>query len=173
MAMPAYMTITGFKQGEITKAAFTADSVGNIFQEGHEDQIMVQAFSHEVIIPRDPQSGQPTGQRVHKPVKITKMFDKSSPLLMQALTTGELLPEVIIHWYRASAASTRELYYITKLEDAIIVNIKGYMHNCQDQTTAHFTQLEDVEFSYRKITWEHTIGNTESSDDWRTPASAS
>ena len=110
MAMPAYMTITGFKQGEITKAAFTADSVGNIFQEGHEDQIMVQAFSHEVIIPRDPQSGQPTGQRVHKPVKITKIFDKSSPLLMQALTTGELLPEVIIHWYRASATSTRELY---------------------------------------------------------------
>jgi len=92
---------------------------------------------------------------------------------MQALTTGELLPEVIIHWYRASATSTRELYYITKLEDAIIVNIKGYMHNCQDKTTAHFTQLEDVEFSYRKITWVHTIGNTESSDDWRTPASAS
>ncbi|MDP5566664.1 type VI secretion system tube protein TssD, partial [Pseudomonas aeruginosa] len=54
--------------------AFTEDSVGNTYQEGHEDQVMVQGFNHEVIIPRDPQSGQPTGQRVHKPVVITKVF---------------------------------------------------------------------------------------------------
>ena len=65
MATPAYMSITGTKQGLITAGAFTADSVGNTYQEGHEDQVMVQGFSHEVIIPRDPQSGQPTGQRVH------------------------------------------------------------------------------------------------------------
>jgi type VI secretion system secreted protein Hcp len=172
MAMPAYMTIKGTTMGNITEGAFTVESVGNIYQEGHENEIMIQAFSHEVIIPRDPQSGQPTGQRVHKPFKISKVCDKTSPLLMQALTTGELLKEVTINWYRTSATSSRELYYITKLEDAIIVNIKGYMHNCQDQTTAHLTQMEDVEFSYRKITWEHKIGNTESSDDWRTPAAA-
>ncbi|WP_194792073.1 type VI secretion system tube protein TssD [Pseudomonas sp. UFMG81] len=74
MATPAYMAVTGEKQGLITAGAFTADSVGNTYQEGHEDQVMVQGFEHEVIIPRDPQSGQPTGQRVHKPVKITKVF---------------------------------------------------------------------------------------------------
>ncbi|WP_047278580.1 type VI secretion system tube protein TssD, partial [Pseudomonas lundensis] len=55
MATPAYMSITGTKQGLITAGAFTADSVGNTYQEGHEDQVMVQGFSHEVIIPRDPQ----------------------------------------------------------------------------------------------------------------------
>ncbi len=80
MATPAYMSITGTKQGLITAGAFTEDSVGNTYQEGHEDQVMVQGFNHEVIIPRDPQSGQPTGQRVHKPVVITKVFDKASPL---------------------------------------------------------------------------------------------
>ncbi|MDV3443847.1 type VI secretion system tube protein Hcp, partial [Pseudomonas otitidis] len=36
-----------------------------------------------------PQSGQPTGQRVHKPLMITKVFDKSSPLIFNALTSGE------------------------------------------------------------------------------------
>ncbi len=66
MATPAYMSITGTKQGLITAGAFTEDSVGNTYQEGHEDQVMVQGFNHEVIIPRDPQSGQPTGQRVHR-----------------------------------------------------------------------------------------------------------
>src|SRR5690554_2104254 len=84
MPTPAYMTIEGTKQGLITAGTFTEDSVGNIFQEGHEDQILVQAFDHQVIIPRDPQSGQPTGQRVHKPLMITKVFDKSSPLLFNA-----------------------------------------------------------------------------------------
>jgi type VI secretion system secreted protein Hcp len=102
MATPAYMSITGTKQGLITAGAFTADSVGNTYQEGHEDQVMVQGFQHEMIIPRDPQSGQPTGQRVHKPVKITKVFDKSSPLLLAALTSGERLTEITIQWYRTS-----------------------------------------------------------------------
>ncbi|KTC20275.1 hypothetical protein AO390_26970 [Pseudomonas marginalis ICMP 11289] len=150
MATPAYMSITGTKQGLITAGAFTADSVGNTYQEGHEDQVMVQGFSHEVIIPRDPQSGQPTGQRVHKPVKITKVFDKSSPLLLAALTSGERLTEITI-------------------EDAIIVDIKDYMHNCQDPANAHFTHLEDVEFTYRKITWTHEVSGTSGSDDWRSP----
>ncbi|VTS45074.1 Secreted protein hcp [Streptococcus dysgalactiae subsp. equisimilis] len=50
MATPAYMSITGTKQGLITAGAFTEDSVGNTYQEGHEDQVMVQGFNHEVII---------------------------------------------------------------------------------------------------------------------------
>ncbi|CDI94901.1 secreted protein Hcp [Pseudomonas aeruginosa PA38182] len=121
---------------------------------------MVQGFNHEVIIPRDPQSGQPTGQRVHKPVVITKVFDKASPLLLAALTSGERLTKVEIQWYRTSAAGTQEHYYTTVLEDAIIVDIKDYMHNCQDPGNAHFTHLEDVHFTYRKITWTHEVSGT-------------
>ena len=124
MATPAYMSVTGEKQGLITAGAFTADSVGNTYQEGHEDQVMVQGFSHQVIIPRDPQSGQPTGQRIHRPVCITKVFDKASPLLLAALTSGERMTSIEIKWYRTSAAGTQEHYYTTTLEDAIIVEIK-------------------------------------------------
>ena len=172
MATPAYMSVTGEKQGLITAGAFTADSVGNIYQEGHEDQVMVQAFSHQVIIPRDPQSGQPTGQRVHKALCITKVFDKSSPLLLSALTSGEKMSEVTIEWYRTSASGTQELYYTTKLEDAIIVEIKDYMHNCQDPANSHFTHLEDVHFTYRKITRTHEVSGTSGSDDWRSPVAS-
>lgn len=169
MATPAYMSIKGKTQGLITAGAFTGESVGNTFQEGHEDQVMVQSMDHEVLIPRDPQSGQPTGQRIHKPVRVTKVFDKSSPLLQAALTSGELLEEVVISWYRTSATGVQEHYFTTQLEDAIIVNIRGYMHNCQDPSKSHFTHLEDVEFSYRKITWTHEVSGTSGSDDWRSP----
>lgn len=169
MATPAYMTITGIKQGLITAGAFTADSVGNIFQEGREDRIMVQGFEHRVTIPRDPQSGQPTGQRVHHPLIVTKVFDKATPLLQGALTSGERMEEVAIQWFRTSAAGTQEHYFTTTLWDAIIVEIKDYMFNCQDPANSHFTHLEDVHFTYRKITWTHEVSGTSGSDDWRSP----
>jgi len=166
MATPAYMSITGKNMGNITADTFTRDSVGNSYQEGHEDEFMVQAFSHEISRPRDPQSSQPTGPRVNLPLIITKVFDKCSPLLLQALTSGEDLTSVTIKWYRTTS-SKPEHYYTTTLEDAIIVHIKDYMHNCQDPSNAHFTHLQDVHFAYRKITWTHVVATTTGSDDWR------
>lgn len=167
MPVPAYLSIIGEKQGNITAGNFTEGSVGNIWQEGHEDEILVEAFEHQILLPRDPQSGQPTGQRVHKPMKITKVMDKSSPLLFRALASGERLPKVTMKFYRTSAAGTMEHYFTIEMEDAIIVNITSYMPNCQDPSQSHFTHLEDVEMTYRKIIKTHEIASTSESDDWR------
>lgn len=172
MATPAYIKITSETRGVLTLNNFTKESVGSIYQEGHTDQAMVQAYSHTITIPRDPQSGQPTGQRVHAPLCITKIFDKSSPLLHQALTSGEQLSKVEIVWYRTSSDAKQEHYYTTLLEKAIIVEIKSYMHNCQDPTTSQFTHLEEVHFAYRKISWTHETADTVGSDDWGSPLSA-
>lgn len=167
MPTPAYMTIEGELQGLITAGNFTEPSVGNIYQEGHEDQVLVEAFKHNIILPRDPQSGQPTGQRVHQPVVITKVFDKCSPLLYSALTSGERMTKCVIEWWRTSGTGQQEHYFTIELEDAIIVDIKAYMPNCQDPGQAHFTHLEDVAFTYRKITWTHVVSGTSGHDDWR------
>ncbi|QBN02818.1 type VI secretion system tube protein TssD [Pseudomonas aeruginosa] len=134
MATPAYMSITGTKQGLITAGAFTEDSVGNTYQEGHEDQVMVQGFNHEVIIPRDrsPASRRPARAQAgghHQGLR------QGLALLLAALTSGERLTKVEIQWYRTSAAGTQEHYYTTVLEDAIIVDIKDYMHNCRTRAT--------------------------------------
>ena len=61
MPTPCYISITGQTQGNITAGAFTADSVGNIYVQGHEDEMLVQEFLHNVTVPTDPQSGQPAG----------------------------------------------------------------------------------------------------------------
>jgi len=171
MPTPAYLEIEGVTQGAITEGAFTEDSVGNIYQEGHENEILVQAFAHEVTVPTDVQSGQPTGQRMHKPMVITKVFDKSSPLLYVALSTGERLTKCKLKWYRTSTSGTQEHYFTIELEDAIITQIKARMPNCQDPSQSHFTHLEDVAFSYRKISWTHEAGGTSGTDDWRAPVS--
>lgn len=172
MPTPAYLSITGKKQKEISMGCSSAESIGNKWQEDHQDEIMVQAFKHNIHLPTDPQSGQPSGQRVHGPITITKTFDKSSPLLYNALASGEIMTSCEIKWYRTSSTGLEENYFIVKLEDAIIVDIQSYMPNCQDTSQAHLTHMEDVSISYRKITWNHAISNTEGSDDWRKRAMA-
>ena len=44
-------------------------------------------------------------------------------------------------------------------------SITTYMPNCQDPGMAHFTHLEDVQFTYRKLTKTHEIASTSESDD--------
>ncbi|MGU3492576.1 Hcp family type VI secretion system effector [Xanthobacteraceae bacterium A53D] len=170
MPSPAYVTIKGQKQGEITKGAFTADSVGNIWQEGHEDESIVQAFSGHAIIPRDPQSGQPTGARVHQPASITKYMDKASPLLWQALATGEVLSEVVLSLWRTSPNGTQEKYFTVKYEDAVLVDGKSLIPNALLAENAQFGHMEEWSFTYRKVTWTHEKAGTSGSDDWRKPA---
>lgn len=50
MPTPCYISITGQTQGNITAGAFTADSVGNIYVQGHEDEMLVQEFLHNVTV---------------------------------------------------------------------------------------------------------------------------
>ncbi len=52
MPTPAFMTLQGERQGLISAGAFTEASVGNVYQLGREDQIMIQALSHGIFVPK-------------------------------------------------------------------------------------------------------------------------
>jgi type VI secretion system secreted protein Hcp len=169
MATPAYISIHGKTQGHITQGAFTADSVGNGYVEGHEDEILAQEIDHRVTTPTDPQSGQPSGQRVHKPFTFTSSLNKASPMLYQALATGEMLPSVEVKWYRTSVDGKQEHFFSTKLEDATIVDIHTVLPHAQNEANAGYNQLIKVSMAYRKIDWTHEVSGTEASDDWRKP----
>ena len=172
MPTPCYISIHGQTQGHITAGAFTPDSVGNIYVEGHEDEMLVQEFKHVVTVPTDPQSGQPSGQRAHKPLVFTVSLNKAVPLMYNALASGEMLPNVELKWYRTSVEGKQEHFFTTALTDATIVDINLRMPHAQDSTKAEFTQLMDVSLAYRKIDWEHNVAGTSGSDDWRAPVEA-
>ncbi|KAF1076078.1 Hcp family type VI secretion system effector [Halodesulfovibrio sp. MK-HDV] len=169
MPTPCYIAIEGKTQGNITAGAFTADSVGNIYVEGHEDEMLVQEFKHIVTVPTDPQSGQPSGQRMHKPFRFTVALNKAVPLMYNALASGEMLPTVTLKWYRTSIEGKQEHFFTTTLTDATIVDVNFDMPHCQDAQSKEFTQLINVALAYRKIDWEHTVAGTSGSDDWRAP----
>lgn len=169
MPTPCYLTIKGEKQGLISADAFTADSVGNIFQEGHENEILIQSVSHGVSVPTDPQSGQPSGQRVHSSLVVTCALDRATPLLFNAVVSGEKLPEVVLRWYRTSIEGKQEHFFTHTLTDAIATSIDLTMPHAQDSDNKNYTQFVSISFSYRKMELNHLISSTSGADDWRKP----
>lgn len=160
MPMPAHLTCTGNNQGAIE---------GSCEMEGREGTMLVQAFNHEVFIPRDPQSGLPTGKRVHNPFSVVKVYDKASPLLYQALCTGERFSDVTVKWYRIDPTGAEEHYFTHKLSNAILVSIKPYMPNCLDPATESFSHMEELAWTYESITWTWEPDGIESEDSWQVP----
>jgi len=159
MPMPFHMTIDGATQGNYE---------GSCQMQGREGTILCEAFEHEIKIPRDPQSGLATGKRVHGAMKIVKVYDKSTPKLAQALTSGENTT-VELKWYRIDASGIEEHYFTTKLENAILVCIKYWTPNCLDPATESFTHMEDVHFTYSKIIWTWEPDGISTEDSWLVP----
>ncbi|SDV47142.1 Hcp family type VI secretion system effector [Chitinasiproducens palmae] len=160
MPMPCYLTLEGQNQGKIE---------GSTKVQGHEGKILVQAVDHVIEIPKSPQTGLPTGKRVHGAMTVTKEIDKSSPKLYQALTSGEQLKDVKLEFYRISPKGTEEKYYTVKLENAILTSMKSWTPNCLDPNNRQMGHMEDLAFTYEKITWTYEPDGIEAEDSWLAP----
>jgi type VI secretion system secreted protein Hcp len=165
MALNAYLKLKGQKQGDIN---------GSVTQKGRENSIMVIAVSHEIISPRDPASGLPTGKRMHKPIVITKELDKSSPLLYNALVNNENIPTWKLQFWTpqlkaAQGVGTEFQHYTIELLNANIASIAFRMLNNKNPDLMRYAEYEEIAFTYQKITWTWTEGGITASDDWESP----
>jgi type VI secretion system secreted protein Hcp len=129
----------------------TMDVVGAQHGEFSSTPIDVTAISHEIVSPRDPATGLPTGKRQHKPITITKEMDKTSPLLLQALFDNENLTSVLIALLRDG-----QQVATIKLTNASVASYDEH------------GQTESLSFTYQKITWTWTDGGVTAQDDWNT-----
>ena len=159
MAMTSYMTVTGANQGDVK---------GDCTQAGREDTMLVYDIKHEIEIPRDRLTGLPTGQRVHMPFVITKHVDRGSPQLYQACCSGEQC-EVEIKFFHITEKGTEEHYFTIKLEQAIIVDIKANKPMVFLPENKPYMDMEEVSFTYSKITWTHEVDGVTADDDWKMP----
>ena len=166
MPIPCYLALNGAKQGDISSGATGADSVGTLSKSDHEDEIQVQAFKMNMTVPTDPQSGQPTGRRIHNGITFTKVMDKSSPMIMQALTTGEQIDNATFNFFRTSTSGTQEHYYTIELEQALVTDITTWFPNALQPENGPIGHMEDVSLSYKKITTTHEVAGTSGADDW-------
>lgn len=165
MPVPAWMSVEGKESKTISKEAGSPESIGKLSRPEHKDEILVWSFDYTVTQPTDHASGEATGTRVHGVAKITKMFDKSSPLLFKALTTAELLTEVVFKFFRIEGAAETHYYTIT-LENARVTEFNAWMPNFQDPSQAHLQQMENVSFRFTSITLEFLDGGIRHTDSW-------
>lgn len=158
MALTSYMKVTGKSQGEIK---------GDCPQGGDKkDKVLVYNVDHLVEIPKDTHTGLPTGQRIHHPLTITKHKDQATPKLFQACCTGEQC-EVELLFFRIKPDGTEENYFKIKLEEAIIVNMREYTPMTFLPENKPYQDMEEVSFTYSKVTWSYTDGNIEYTDNWK------
>ncbi len=144
MALPFYMTLTGETQGSIQ---------GWCPAMGHENEVQCHALDQSIRIPYNDKTGQPQGLRIHGPIKITKSFDKASPLLYQGLVTGERMSEVAFKFFRIAKMGEEEHYFSITLKNATIVDIHPTMLNHFDEKLAKHDHTEEVSFTYEQIEW--------------------
>ena len=142
------------------------DIKSGLREKGREDMIQVTGMSHSIVSPRDPQSGLPTGQRMHKPFVFTKELDRTSPQLHAVLSNNENLTSVTLKvWFAPPAGVAIEAApaaYTVKLTNANISSIDFRMIKGADGKDRMY---EEVGMTYQKIEWTWAGGPT-SSDDW-------
>jgi type VI secretion system secreted protein Hcp len=165
MALNAYLTLTGQKQGAIK---------GSVTQKGREGKIMVIAVSHEIISPRDPASGLPTGKRMHKPLVITKELDKASPLMQNLLVNNENISAFELQFWTpqisaATGTGMEKQHYTIKLTNANVASIAFRMANNKHPDLMKFSEYEEIAFTYQKIEWTWNEGGITATDDWESP----
>jgi type VI secretion system secreted protein Hcp len=169
MAHEFYVTIEGSAQN-----AFKGESLVT----AQAEKITGLSYLHQVSAPRDIATGLPSGRRQHGPITITKEWGASSPQILQALVTNEILKKVLFEFYQTTREGKLEKYYTVELTNATISNIKyltgsgGDASASSAKTSAQYDthELEEVSFTYQKISVSHVTASTATTDDWTSPA---
>jgi type VI secretion system secreted protein Hcp len=161
-ALPAYMWATGETQGVIN---------GSVDHPGRENSMEVVEFSHSRSQAIDSASGLPSGKRQHRPIRVTKLIDKASPKLANALTTNESLTTFRINFYRPGPSGVEQQFYTVELVNARITNISQSIisRNTEEWNIIAAPAIETITLVYDKIIWTWEDGGIAAEDDWIAP----
>jgi len=150
-----FATIKGSYQGLISHGATTPESIGSCHVHNHEDEILVKSFKYGGSNPIHEGTGRPLGQGRSKPFVLVKYIDKSTPLLLNAISNTEKFPEILVKTYQTAYNGKHEHYLTIRLKDAIIIHIN------------HNNSTESIYFSYKTMTIEHIQASTVAEVLWK------
>jgi type VI secretion system secreted protein Hcp len=168
-ALNAYLRIEGSKTKSFTPDApsglqrvMLPESVHRMLNNKYPE-----GMKHEIVSPRDPQSGQATGRRTYEPIVFHKRIDKASPLLAKAVAAGEHLPKVTLLLYRNLPGNMVEFFAEVTLTDCMMRQydkatpklfekpVKGRVVGGGD---ADDRPMESLSLNFTKIEWRSISG---------------
>ena len=123
----------------------------------HRGTIECLSFHYEV-------TADPATERQHKPIRIHKHIDKTTPFLLKALCGNEPV-EATFRFYRPRPRGEEELFFTVEIGDGHLSSVK---HVGEDAPGADFEpMLEEVGFVFQTIAWAHEASGERAEDSWR------
>jgi type VI secretion system secreted protein Hcp len=154
----AYASIQGSKQGNFK---------GEGMVQGRQGQIECVGFNYITQALLDAGSGMSTGKRQHSPVVIVKRLDASSPQLLEAAFTNEVLKTVTIEFVRTGPDGRPASYQTIKLTNAVVVKVNQFGGTASpERLQPGSSVLEEISFSFQKIEVDNMDGKTSAVDSW-------
>jgi type VI secretion system secreted protein Hcp len=146
-----YVSITGSKQGK-----FKPEGAPKPYQE----KIAGTDFNQTVAVPRDFNTGQPTGKRQYSPIVFKKNWGAASAQLFQALVKNEMLTSVLFEFIHRRPDGGEAVYQTIKLTNAFV----QYIHRFTPGD--HQSGLEEVGLIFGKFEVEDKEAKTMAEDNW-------
>jgi type VI secretion system secreted protein Hcp len=156
-AMRFCVSITGVKQGQF-RAQGTVPYCGK--------SIEGVAFHYSVVSPRDLATGQATGKRAHKPVRIQKEWGAASPQLFQALAQNEPLTAVVVDFFSTDPTGKTLLDHTIKLTNAFVASIEHHSDSLAVPPQPSLPAMETVEFVFQQIELIDHKSKSGAMDSW-------
>jgi type VI secretion system secreted protein Hcp len=88
--------------------------------------IECHGFNYDVLAPRDAAGGLPTGKRTHKPITIVREVDSASPLLWQAVSTGDPFVKATLSFPRPTTNGKPTVAHTIELTNGTISKVNQY-----------------------------------------------
>ena len=158
MALEAQLSLVGTRQGPIAGPG-----------SGRTDaECRVAVVLHEIVCPRSPASGLPTGKRHHKPLMMRRDVNAVSIGIRQALTTNEILSEVRLRFYQPAPLGTPKQHFTIQLFDAYVSGMRMVLPDTRSPSKRlqHLGLFEEVSFNYLRIQWTWNDPQRIAADDW-------
>ena len=160
------ITVQGQKQGVFKGEIALKDA--NVRAEARTELLDIR---YEMDSPRDIATGQASGKRSYKPLTIVKRFGPSSPQYLQALSTNELLPQVVIEGFGADRGGPLRAVFTIKLTNASVSHVDAHVVPPTNPTgkgaAASADDLQEViQFTFQRIEVTSETGKTMFGDSW-------
>lgn len=127
---------------------------------GQQSKSELAGYSFSLSQPYDASSGMPTGKIKQGTVTILKRNGPSTPQIIQAMATNELLKSVLLEFTRLQADGTTYVYYTVKLINAHIVKFEQSSDDSGLNLKQGTLPLDEITLVYQRIEFEQKEGNT-------------
>lgn len=150
-----YLSVEGTRQGRFK---------GSCASEAHRGKLMATWFDQRIASPRDTAAGARGSRRTHQPLLIRRPVDAATPQFLHASCTAEELRSVVMEFPHRNGDGGEEIAFAVKLTAAVVTAHRLVTAEGDGHGAATCGLIEEVEFAFQRIEWEHRPGRTMAGD---------